>query len=276
MGHEVAQGRHTIVVQRRSPPPQRRNAEDAAHAPYIGCHAAGGSRFAPPDPYTRSVDDFAWLTRLRSRFIVFEGPDGSGKTTQFRRFVRLCEDTGTPACDVREPGGTAIGERIRELLLDHAHHDMCTVCEMLLYMASRAQVVGQVIRPALAAGKIVLADRFVSSTLAYQGAAGGIPLSDIFDVARIATSDLRPDLVVIFDVDAQTASRRLSPLLDRMEAKGAEFHRRVRQGYLEQARADPARHFVLDATRSPDEVWADLVACLRQFASRQLPGDAPR
>jgi dTMP kinase len=218
------------------------------------------------------VNERNWLSRLAGRFIVFEGPDGSGKTTQFRRLLALCEEAGVAVCDVREPGGTAIGERVREILLDHAHHDMSVVCEMLLYMASRAQLVEQVIRPALRAGRVVLADRFVSSTLAYQGAAGGVPIADILAVARIATGGLSPDLVVIFDVDEQTASRRLSPLLDRMEAKGAAFHRRVRQGYLDQAGSEPSRHAVIDASCSEEAVWIDVLACLRRLAGADAVG----
>lgn len=203
------------------------------------------------------------MSRLAGRFVVFEGPDGSGKTTQFRRLLGECERAGVPVCEVREPGGTGVGEQIRRVLLDHAHRDMVVRCEMLLYMASRAQLVEQRIRPALARGALVLADRFVPSTLAYQGAAGGMDKSEILAVARVATGGLEPSLVVVFDVDEATAARRLSPLLDRMEAKGRDFHRRVREGYLAQVRADPARHLLIDATRSEQEVWEALVSGLR-------------
>lgn len=213
--------------------------------------------------YTPGVSDsLHWLQRLRGRFVVFEGPDGSGKTTQFKRLAALVRRAGLPCVEVREPGGTPIGERVRDILLDHAHHDMSLVCEMLLYMASRAQLVEQVIRPAQQSGHLVLADRFVSSTIAYQGAAGGIPEPDIADAARIATAGLVPDLIIIFDVDAQTASRRLSPLLDRMEAKGADFHRRVRESYLEQARRQPNRHVIIDATGAEEVVWQRVLEAL--------------
>src|SRR6185369_7798252 len=131
-------------------------------------------------------------------------------------------------------------------------------CETLLYMASRAELVERRILPALSRGEMVLADRFVSSTLAYQGAAGGVPAADIAAVARVATRGLVPDVIVVFDIDEGSAAKRLSPLLDRMEAKGADFHRRVRQGYLEQARADPGRYAVVDASRGPEEVWGSL------------------
>lgn len=210
------------------------------------------------------VHDHSWLKSLAGKFIVFEGPDGSGKTTQFRRFMAACHEAGVEICEVREPGGTGVGEKIREVLLDHAHKDMTLPCEMLLYMASRAQLVEQRIRPALAKGQLVLADRFVASTVAYQGAAGGLPLRDITDVARVALQGFKPDLVVVFDVDEATAAKRMSPLLDRMEAKGREFHRRVRQGYLDQIAADPAQFRRIDATQPEDQVWTALLAVIRQ------------
>lgn len=220
--------------------------------------------------------EYPWLPRLRGKFIAFEGPDGSGKSTQFRRLLALCKDRAVPACEVREPGGTTIGERIREILLDHAHHDMTLRCEMLLYMASRSQLVEQRIRPALSRNELVLADRFVSSTFAYQGAAGGIPFKEIEDAARIALQGVEPHLVMIFDVDEVTAAHRINPLLqgekhphdrdgkgpDRIEARGREFHRKVREGYLDLAKRDPARHLVLDASKSPDEVWNQLMDVL--------------
>lgn len=207
-----------------------------------------------------------WLKSLAGRFIVFEGPDGSGKTTQFRRLLGACHEADLAVCEVREPGGTGVGERIRAVLLDPIHQDMSLVCEMLLYMASRAQLCEQTIRPALAKSELVLADRFVSSTIAYQGHAGGIPLDDIRAVARIATGGLRPDLVVIFDVDERTAAGRLNPLLDRMEAKGAAFHRKVREGYLAQAREEPERHLLIDASRPAEQVWFSLLSGLRNWA----------
>jgi dTMP kinase len=210
------------------------------------------------------IDLHSWIGTLRGRFIVFEGPDGSGKTTQFRRFVAACQGAGVPMCEVREPGGTGVGEKIREILLDHAHKDMTQTCEMMLYMASRAQLLEQRIRPALARGELVLADRFLPSTLAYQGTAGGIPVQDILDVARVALHGCKPDLVLIFDVDEETASRRLSPLLDRMEAKGREFHRMVRQGYLQQIAADPARYKRIDASVPEEQVWKSVLAVVRQ------------
>jgi len=210
------------------------------------------------------MNGHGWLTYLAGKFLVFDGPDGSGKTTQFRRFATACRDAGLDVCEVREPGGTAVGERIRNILLDPIHHDMSLRCEMMLYMASRAQLVEQKIRPSLDKGCLVLADRFVSSTLAYQGTAGGLPVEDIDAVARVAIAGAEPDLVVLFDVDQATAARRLGLLLDRMEAKGAEFHARVRQGYLDQATRDPEHHLVIDGTQGEADVWSSLLEALRK------------
>src|SRR4051794_20757891 len=115
-----------------------------------------------------------WTRNLAGRFIVFDGPDGSGKSTQFKRFAAQCRQQGVSVCEVREPGGTSIGEQIRTVLLDPANTDMSLRCEMLLYMASRAQLIEQIIRPALRERQLILADRFISSTLAYQGTASGL------------------------------------------------------------------------------------------------------
>lgn len=199
---------------------------------------------------------------IRGRFLVFEGPDGSGKTTQLALFAAACKASNLETHHVRDPGGTRVGERIRELLLEHTEEDIGARCEMLLYMASRAQLVAHKIAPALAHGRCVLADRFYSSTLAYQGTAGGVPASEIFTAALIACGDSRPDLTIIFDVDAQTAAGRLSPLLDRMEAKGSEFHRRVRKGYHDQAKQDPEHVVLIDAMRTQEAIFDDVVGTL--------------
>jgi dTMP kinase len=204
-----------------------------------------------------------WIRKLAGRFVVFDGPDGSGKSTQIRRFSKLVADAGVTLCDVREPGGTIIGEQIRRVLLDPSHDMMDTRCEMMLYMASRAQLVSERIRPAQQRGEFVLADRFVSSTLAYQGTAGGLSPQEILQVAGVAIGKHWPDLVVIFDVDDQTAAARLNPLLDRMELKGSEYHARVRRGYLDQARADPDRYLVIDARPEADVVFAKLCEGIR-------------
>lgn len=213
-----------------------------------------------------------WAADLRAwqgRFIVLEGPDGSGKSTQYRRLAEALAGAGVRVCQVREPGGTVTGERIREVLLDKANTGMTVRCEMLLYMASRAELIEQVILPALGRGELVLADRFVPSTLAYQGAAGGLPAADIAAAARVATRAVQPELILLFDVDTETALKRMgggdrAAGMDRMEAKGAAFHRAVRQGYLDQAKADPRRYAVIDAGQDADAVFAQVLATLRE------------
>ncbi len=225
-------------------------------------------------------DSTDWIDNLRGRFLVFDGPDGSGKTTMCRRFAQAVEAAGVKVCAVREPGGTAISEQIRALLLDVGNDDIDPRCEMLLYMASRAQLIAQRIVPALKNDELVLADRFISSTLAYQGTAGGLDHRDILEAGRIALNGCWPDLVVIFDIDEQTAAERLTgkpkrkkreanpvePGLfsDRMESKGLDYHRAVRQGYLQQVQAHPEEYLVIDASKGTDRVYDELLAVLRE------------
>ena len=210
-----------------------------------------------------------WQENLGGRFLVFDGPDGSGKSTQIDRFSSWCDANSVTVELVREPGGTAIGEAIRRVLLDPAHEEMTVRAEMLLYMASRSQLVRERIRPALDTGKMVLADRFISSTLAYQGTAGGLGAEEIMDVGRVATDGIEPDLVVIFDVDEETRRSRMGVEKDRIERKSSEFHKRVREGYLAQARRDPTRYFVVDASVSEEEVFKALIEGLEsRFGSR--------
>lgn len=220
-----------------------------------------------------------FLSRLAGRFLAFEGGDGSGKSTQLRRFADLCraappEGGGLTVCEVREPGGTPIGEKIRAVLLDKANAGMSLRCEMLLYMASRAQLVEERIAPALARGEVVLADRFLASTYVYQGMAGGLPRADIDAVAAAACHGVRPHLNIVFDVDETTAGKRTgiappkggpaSLFADRMEDRDAEFHRKVRRGYLQLARDDPDHYLVIDAGGEPEEVFGRLLEGLKQ------------
>lgn len=216
---------------------------------------------------TDPAQDRSWMRALSGAFVVFDGPDGSGKSTQFRRFADAARAAGVEVVEVREPGGTPIGEKVRAILLDPANAEMTVRTEMLLYMASRAQLFEQRIAPAMAAGAMVLADRFVSSTLAYQGTAGGIDEEDIVAVGRVATGNHVPDLTVVFDVATEVAMRRLSPLLDRMERKGHEFHARVRAGYLAQSRRWPDRYAVVDSSSGPDDVTAALMRTVRAWCA---------
>ncbi len=216
------------------------------------------------EPIHQSVDQIPapLAEALSGRFLVFDGPDGSGKSTQLKRFMQACKRSGIDAIEVREPGGTEVGERIRAALLDHLERDeMSLRCEMLLYMASRAQLCEQVIKPALDKRRLVVADRFISSTLVYQGHAGGIPTDEIDAAGRIATQGVNPDATLIFDIDQQTAASRLNPLLDRMESKGADFHARVRAGYKALIERG-GEYLAVDARGGPDEVFGNIVSVL--------------
>lgn len=184
--------------------------------------------------------------RLSGKFIVIDGPDGAGKSTQTRLLAEHLHGRNIPVRQVRDPGGTEIGDKIRSILLDNAHHRMSVPCELLLYMASRAQLAAEVIRPALAGGYCVLGDRYVSSTVAYQGA-GGLPAHQVLAVAEIAVGSTMPDLTVVLDLPAEAGLGRLARARDRMESKDMAFHRRVRELFLEQAKRDPRHFMVLDA-----------------------------
>lgn len=214
---------------------------------------------------------------LAGRLVVFDGPDGSGKSTQARRIARSARAAGVRVAEVRDPGGTRISERVRDVLLDPLLGEMDVRCELMLYMASRAQLVAEKINPALEAGALVVADRYVSSTLAYQGTAGGLTEDEIVAVASAACGSRFPaDLTLVFDVDQATAAHRLNPLLDRMEQKGAAFHKRVRDGFLAQAKHWPDRYAVVDATRSERDVTAATLAELNAFVDREAARDAAR
>lgn len=186
----------------------------------------------------------------RGRFVAFEGGEASGKSTQA---ARLADSIG--ALLTREPGGTPLGEEIRSLLL-HADHAVDARAEALLMAAARAQHVQDVIEPALAAGRHVVADRFTASSLAYQGAGRGLALDDVRTLSTFATNSLEPDLYVLLDLDPEIARARRSRAHDRMEAAGEAFHRRVHAGFLALAAADPDRWFVVDALLPVDDIAA--------------------
>ncbi len=188
-------------------------------------------------------------------FITFEGPDGSGKTTQIQALSQYLLGEGYGVVLVREPGGTGIGDRIRDIVHDPMNVGMLPNAELLLYSASRAQLVGQVIRPALDAGSIVLCDRYAESTLAYQGYGRGLGLEALKTITRFATGGLRPDLIIYLDIDVEEGLRRrkISSRAgegewNRMDQQELDFHRRARAGYLEMAAREPERWYTLDAT----------------------------
>jgi dTMP kinase len=186
----------------------------------------------------------------RGRLVAFEGGEGCGKSTQAARLA-----TKLGAVLTREPGGTAVGERVRDLLLDASLVGLDDRAEALLMAAARAQHVAEVVRPALAAGTDVVTDRYAHSSLAYQGFGRGLSLDDVQWLADWSTGGLWPDLVVLLDVPAEVARDRLGAL-DRFEAEGAAFHQRVVAGFRTLASEDPGRWVVVDGAGTPDEVTA--------------------
>ncbi len=197
----------------------------------------------------------------RGRFITFEGIDGCGKTTQFRMLARWLRDHGRDVVETVEPGGTSIGQQIRRILLDPANAEIHPRAELLLYFASRAQNVEQVIRPALDAGRTVLCDRFTDSTLVYQGCGRGLDTEVVRDLDRIACRGLKPDVTFLIDIDLETSlarakrrNERTGPSESRIDEESAAFHERVRQGYLALAKAEPDRIVVIDGTAGISEV----------------------
>lgn len=200
----------------------------------------------------------------RGIFVSFEGSEGCGKSTQVTRLAQALEAAGHRPLVTREPGGTSIGEAIRHLLqFDAAGHTMAPETELLLFAASRAQIVREVIRPALAAGQTVIADRFSDSTTVYQGVARGLDPEAVRAINGFAVGDLRPDVTFLLHLDGPTARRRLlrrprpaAGRRDRMESQPAAFYDRVRAGYLELARREPDRFVVIDAGGSVPAVAA--------------------
>ncbi len=188
------------------------------------------------------------------RFVVLDGPDGCGKSTQARRLVERLGADGRDVLHTREPGGTRTGEAIRALLLDPSRGEITLRTELLLYMASRAQIVEEVLRPALAAGRLIVCERYLSSSVAYQGVAGGLGADAVAQVGAFATGGLAPDLTVVLDIDARAGLARIARGKDRLEGRSLEFHEAVRRGFLDLARNDPSRYSVVDARGAEDEV----------------------
>ena len=196
-------------------------------------------------------------------FITFEGPEGSGKTTQIRLLVEWLRKQGYDVVLTREPGGTDIGNQIRGVLHDPHNTAMDAGAEFLLYSADRAQHVAQRIRPALAAGQIVISDRYADSTLAYQGYGRGLDLGAMRTITAFATDGLAPDLTLYLDIAPEEGLQRRQVGGDewnRLDAETPEFHQRVRAGYLELVRQEPERWAVIDGNRSVEEVQAEIRA----------------
>jgi dTMP kinase len=195
---------------------------------------------------------------MPGRFIVVEGIDGSGKSTVAARVADELARRGRKVLRTREPGGTPLGEKIRGLLLDAKNSEMVPFTELFLYMASRAQLVDEVIRPSLKKGVDVICDRYYYSTAAYQGAAGRVGIPIVLSVAEKIAKFERPDLVALLDIDPAVARRREGIRDDRIESKGLEYQKKVRAGFLQMAKRDRRRVRVFDASRPADEVYEDV------------------
>ena len=208
----------------------------------------------------------------RGKFITFEGGEGCGKSTQVKRLKEALEREGIEVVLTREPGGTWLSEEIRHLIKDQTTDAPCDRSELLLFLAARAQLVKNVIRPALAEGKWVISDRFSDSTLAYQGYGRGLPLDDLRRMNGFACEGLKPDLTLLLEVTPETAQARMrereamtNTTADRLERAGEEFHARLRGGFAELAKAEPDRIVTIDANGTPDEVWENIWKSTRRF-----------
>ncbi len=215
------------------------------------------------------------MNYLRGKFIVFDGGEGCGKSTQARLLREKLEANGLPVLAVHDPGATRVGEMVRGILLNPENTDMGMRCEMLLYMASRAQMMVEKILPALKAGQVVISDRFVSSTLAYQLGGDGLTAEEIRGVGDIAIKHRWPDLTLIFDLPVEASRARVRPKftlfpddpkagrnLDRIEQRSFEYHEQVRQNYLVQVKADPKRYRVINADQAIEAVQADVIKAI--------------
>jgi dTMP kinase len=194
---------------------------------------------------------------MNGLFLSIDGGDGVGKTTQMDLFCRWLGEQGCNVTACRDPGSTRLGEAVRELLLTRHDLEINRRAEMLLYMAARAQLVEEVIRPALDQGKTVVCDRFLLANVVYQGYGGGLDIETLWRVGETAVAGVMPQRVFLLDLPAEAAARRLTRQLDRMEQQGAEFHARVRQGFLTEA-ARRKEIAVIDASRPVADVQADI------------------
>jgi dTMP kinase len=208
------------------------------------------------------------------RLIAFEGGEGSGKTTQARLISIWLRELGYDVVTTHEPGATKVGMRLRALLLDTAHTGMNPRAEALMYAADRAEHVGSVIAPALDRGAIVITDRYVDSSLAYQGAGRNLPIEEIARFNRWATGGRMPDLTILLDMDPVAGLQRRARSADRLEAEPAEFHQRVRAGFLALAQAEPSRYLVLDANRPPEQITRDIQTRIRSLLPDPVPSVA--
>ena len=210
----------------------------------------------------------------RGKFISLEGGEGAGKSTQARLLAIWLRDNGYDVLATHEPGATKIGMRLRALLLDTAHTGLSPWAEALMYAADRAEHVAAVIKPALARGTIVVTDRYVDSTLAYQGAGRKLPLDAIREINERATGGLVPDMTFLLDLPPAAGLSRRARSADRLESEPEQFHERVRSGFLALAEAEPSRYLVLDAARDPSEISKEIQEVVRGLLPDPVPEQA--
>ena len=209
-------------------------------------------------------------------FVSFEGVDGCGKSTQLSYVIAALAEVGLTPVQLREPGGTAISEKIRDLLLDPANKGMAAECELLLYEASRAQLVREVIAPALAEGQLIICDRFYDSTYAYQCAARGLSEASVISANALGSCGYAPTLTIVLDLDPERAfARATREGADRLEAEGVQFQQRVRAGYRRLASLEPDRVRIVSAEGTPDEVFTRIAAVLCEAVPELRGFDVP-
>jgi dTMP kinase len=229
-----------------------------------------GEPFAPAPAYPNGTPAAQPAPR-RGLLIAFEGGEGAGKTTQARLLAIWLREQGYDVVATQEPGATKVGMRLRALLLDTAHTGLSPRAEALMYAADRAEHVESVIVPALERGTVVVTDRYVDSSIAYQGRGRNQPVGEVAALNRWATGDLEPDLTILLDLPPEAGLGRRSVSADRLEAEPADFHERVREGFLAQAQANPGRYLVLDAAKSPAELSAQIQDRIRDLLPDPVP-----
>ena len=203
-------------------------------------------------------------------FISLDGVDGAGKSTQVDLLRKWFEDQDREVVSIRDPGGTKLGEALREILLHRQEISLSMTAEMLLYMASRAELVSEVIRPALAANQVVIADRFLLANVVYQGCAGGLDVDQIWQVGAIATGGLQPDLTFVLDLPVEVALQRIDRGLDRLESRGIGYMTRVRDGFLSESQRLGDQVYVVDASVSPQAIHTQLLAAIARIPALKV------
>ena len=203
-------------------------------------------------------------------FISLDGVNGAGKSTQVHLLRKWFEDQDREVISIRDPGGTKLGEALREILLHRQEISLSMTAEMLLYMASRAELVSEVIRPALAANQVVIADRFLLANVVYQGCAGGLDVDQIWQVGAIATGGLQPDLTFVLDLPVEVALQRIDRGLDRLESRGIDYMTRVRDGFLSESQRLGDQVYVVDASVSPQAIHTQLLAAIARIPALKV------